>query len=306
MSRFDYEGGASSSRSFGLGTKIAAGAAALVTTWLVGSSWEWVSYRHIGLKTFLGKPVAKLDQGLHLKAPWPLGIVHEYSTTQDTVEIADKDMRVRFKDGIQDYGSLTLRYNLRPEASLESLSRLYLDFNDDTDAMMKQKSVQGALDVFKGTNSYELDPDTSRTDIKGNVQGRLDEASYPFNIDDVTVNGFGGDPDTEKQKRELSKAKMEASILDQNIANVAKSRELAEKMAEAGGAAYGIYRKNDVPREQAASFYCIDTAKSLKGDFAAFALAGCMGGQATPVALDVGASVTKPASAPAPVAAPAP
>lgn len=263
-------------------------------------SVDYVDGKHVGLRTQAGTPTEKLGTGWHFKVPLLQGI-EEYPTTRQELEIGDADMRVRFKDGIYDNGSLMVAYKNRRDASFQGLSTMYVDFQGDADKMVKQKIIQSAVAVFKNINSYELDPEVARRLLINDAQARLNAANYDIEIEDLTVKGFAGDAETEKAKREFSRSKMRGQIINQEIANSTDAARLAAKAGETGSAAYRAFSQGGVPNSQITQMYCLESARSLEGDNKAFAIAGCMGGSGgvvvdarTPVAPTIRVQMPKP------------
>jgi hypothetical protein len=251
---------------------------------LAFASVDYVDGKHIGLVHRMGMPERVAAPGTWV-VHWPfIEGTAKFQTTRDDVSIGEQEMRVRFKDGVQDYGAIDVAYKVRPNATFTGLSKLYLDFHGDTDAMARQKTIQGTTARLQRVNSYELDVEQERIAVSGAIQAHINNSGYPIDVVDVTIKGFGGDQGTEAQKRELSRQRMQASIIQQQIENADDAKELALRQADIAAAAYAKAIEKGLPPAQFSLAYCLSNAATLEGDAKALAIAGCGGGNVSVLA----------------------
>lgn len=263
------------------GKLMGAGAVVALVGGIVGaiSSFGYTDGTSVGITTRLGVPQPGTNKGVTWKNPIPFFENYQtWSTTRDNLDISDKELSIRFADGIQDFCAFTVAYRVNPNATDMQLGKLFLDFKGETDFMLKQKAQQSILEYYKKVASYDVDTEADRAVLEKNIQERVITDQYPFIIEEVTSKGCAGSVQNEEQKRQLSAQKMEGKIIQQQIDNADKATELAKKYAATSGAAYKVYKENNVPDAAIPQLYCIETAKGLKSEYAAFALAGCNGG----------------------------
>jgi hypothetical protein len=241
-------------------------------------SFGYTDGTSVGITTRLGVPQPGTNKGVTWKSPIPfIETYRRWSTTRDNLDITDKELSIRFADGIQDFCAFTVAYRVNPNATDTQLGKLYLDFKGNTDLMLKQKAQQSILQYYKRVASYDVDTETDRAALEKNIQERVVADQYPFIIEEITSKGCAGSVQNEDQKRQLSAQRMEGRIIQQQIDNAGMATVLAKKYAATSGAAYKVYKENNVPDAAIPQLYCIETAKGLKGEYAAFALAGCNG-----------------------------
>ena len=268
------------------------------------SSVGYVNGKTVAIVTQLGVPQPGVRHGLSWKSPVPfLQSYEKWSTTRDNLDIGDRELSIRFADKIQDFCAFTIAYRVNGHATDKQLGKLYLDFHSDTDSMVRQKATQAILNYYQKVASYDVDPDTDRAHLETSIQERINADDYPFTIEEVTAKGCAGSTQNEEQKRQLSATRMDAKIIQQQIDNSGKAIELAQRWAQTSTAAYKAYKVDNVPDSIIPQLYCIEAAKSMKNEYAAFALAGCNGGgNGASIAVSSHMNAAKPAAA-GPVAA---
>lgn len=258
---------------------LAAGVTAFAGVIGLASSFGYTNGKEVGIVTHLGEPQPGVKHGVTWKNPIPFVQSYQrWSTTRDNLEIGARELSIRFADKIQDFCAFDVAYRVNANASDKQLAKLYLDFQSNTDAMVRQKANQAILNYYKDVASYDVDADKDRAELEKSIQERILADDYPFTIEEVSSKGCAGSAQNEEQKRQLSATRMDEKIIQQQIDNSQKAGELAHRWAQVGSAAYKEYRRNNVPDSIIPSLYCIEAAKSMKGEFAAFALAGCNGG----------------------------
>jgi hypothetical protein len=196
-------------------------------------SFGYTDGTSVGITTRLGVPQPGTNKGVTWKSPIPfIETYRRWSTTRDNLDITDKELSIRFADGIQDFCAFTVAYRVNPNATDTQLGKLYLDFKGNTDLMLKQKAQQSILQYYKRVASYDVDTETDRAALEKNIQERVVADQYPFIIEEITSKGCAGSVQNEDQKRQLSAQRMEGRIIQQQIDNAGMATVLAKKYAE--------------------------------------------------------------------------